>query len=384
MGPMEPFAFLTSLGDTLIGYLLPFVFVLTIVVFFHELGHFLVARWCGVTVKVFSVGFGPEIFGWTDRKGTRWRVSWIPLGGYVKFLDDEDVTSAAPHPNATKMSDAERAGSFHLKPVGSRAAVVAAGPIANFILAIVIFTLVFSAFGRVVLEPRVDTVTPQSAAAEAGFLPGDIVRAINGTPIETFSDIQRVVAVSAGEELQVEIERDGTAMTLTATPRVQEITDNFGNKQRLALLGLSRSATGENRIVERYSVPEAFVLAVQETWFFIVRTLDYLYEVVAGRQSVDQLGGPIQIAQVSGQVASIGLLALINLSAMLSISIGLLNLFPIPMLDGGHLLYYLIEAVRGRPLSERTQEFGFRIGLGLVLGLMILATWNDLVRLRVL
>lgn len=377
-------ALLTSFGDTLIGYLLPFIFVLTIVVFFHELGHFLVARWCGVSVKVFSVGFGPEIFGWTDRKGTRWRVSWIPLGGYVKFLDDEDVTSASPHPDTGQMSEAERAGSFHLKPVGARAAVVAAGPIANFILAIVIFTVVFAAFGRVVLEPRVDAVAPNSAAAEAGFLPGDIVRTINGARIEAFSEIQRIVAVSADEELTIGIERDGKAMTLTAAPRVQEITDNFGNKQRIALLGLSRTTTGEIQQVERYSVPQAFLLAVEETWFFVARTMDYLYEVIAGRQSADQLGGPIQIAQVSGQVASFGIVALINLAAMLSISIGLLNLFPVPMLDGGHLLYYLIEAVRGRPLSERAQEFGFRIGLTLVLGLMILATWNDLARLRVL
>lgn len=381
---MDPIALLTSLGDTLIGYLLPFVFVLTIVVFFHELGHFLVARWCGVTVKVFSVGFGPEIFGWTDRKGTRWRVSWIPLGGYVKFLDDEDVTSSAPHPDAGSMSAPDRAGSFHLKPVSARAAIVAAGPIANFILAIVIFTVVFSVFGRVVLEPRVDTVAPDSAAAEAGFEPGDIIRSIDGTRIDSFSDVQRIVAVSAGAELRIEIERDGESMTLTAVPRVQEVTDNFGNTQRLALLGLSRTTTGESRQVETYSVPAAFVLGVQETWFFIARTMNYVYQVFAGRQAADQLGGPIQIAQISGQVATFGLLALINLSAMLSISIGLINLFPIPMLDGGHLLYYVIEAVRGRPLSERAQEYGFRIGLALVLGLMVLATWNDLVRLRVL
>jgi regulator of sigma E protease len=282
------------------------------------------------------------------------------------------------------LSEADRAGSFHLKPLGARAAVVAAGPIANFILAIAIFTVVFSVFGRVVLEPKVDTVAPHSAAAEAGFLPGDVVRTINGTKIDTFADMQRIVSVSGGEELRIEIERDGQALTLTAVPRVQEITDNFGNKQRLILLGLSRMATADSSQIERYSVPRAFALAVEETWYFVVRTMDYLYEVIVGRQSADQLGGPIQIAQVSGQVATIGLLALINLSAMLSISIGLLNLFPIPMLDGGHLLYYVIEAVRGRPLSERAQEFGFRVGLALVLGLMIFATWNDLVRLRVL
>ncbi|MCB1437905.1 MAG: RIP metalloprotease RseP [Rhodobiaceae bacterium] len=381
---MDFLAPLSWLNDTVIGYLLPFVFVLTIVVFFHELGHFLVARWCGVAVKVFSIGFGPEIFGWTDGKGTRWRVSWVPLGGYVKFLDDENVTSAAPHAAADSLSEAERAGSFHLKPLRSRAAVVAAGPIANFILAIAIFTVIFSVFGRTVLEPMVDQVAPDSAAAEAGFQPGDVVRSINGDAIESFSDMQRIVSVSAGVRLQIEIERNGQPLTLVAVPRMQEISDNFGNKQRIGLLGLSRTSTGENRRLERFSVPSAFVLAVKETWFFVARTMGYLYDVVAGRQAADQLGGPIQIAQVSGQVASVGLLALINLSAVLSISIGLLNLFPIPMLDGGHLLYYGIEGLRGRPLSERAQEFGFRIGLMIVLGLMILATWNDLVRLQVL
>lgn len=371
-------------GDTLIGYLLPFLFVLTIVVFFHELGHFVVARWCGVTVKTFSVGFGPEIAGWKDSKGTRWRISWIPLGGYVKFLDDEDVTSSAPHRNVKQMSARERAGSFHLKPVASRAAVVVAGPAANFVLAIAIFTVVFSIFGREVTDPRVDTVTLDSAAEVAGFVPGDLILSIDGEPIETFSEMQRVVSVAADRALTIVVRRDGKELTLTATPRLKEITDRFGNTQRIGLLGISRSVAGDNLHRQDFSVPAAFWAAVKETWFVTSRSLGYLYEVVVGRQDAGQLGGPLRIAQVSGQVATLGFLALINLSAVLSISIGLINLFPIPMLDGGHLLYYAIEVVRGRPLSERAQEFGFRIGLAIVLTLMIFATWNDLVHLRFL
>jgi len=381
---MDLFANLAWAGDTLIGYLLPFLFVLTVVVFFHELGHFVVARWCGVAVKIFSVGFGPEIAGWTDAKGTRWRLSWIPLGGYVKFLDDEDVTSAAPHREARKMSAQERVGSFHLKPVGSRAAVVAAGPIANFILAIAIFTIVFSVFGREVTDPRVDVVAPDSAAEEAGFLPGDLVKSIDGKPIKTFADMQRIVSGAAARSLTIVVQRDDYEITLTATPRLKEISDRFGNTQRVGLLGISRSVSGENLQRQRFSVPAAFWLAVKETWYVTSRSLGYLYEVIVGRQDAGQLGGPLRIAQVSGQVATLGLLALVNLSAVLSISIGLINLFPIPMLDGGHLLYYAIEATRGRPLSERAQEFGFRIGLAIVLTLMIFATWNDLVHLRFL
>jgi len=381
---MEFLSNFSFIGDTLIGYVLPFLFVLTIVVFFHELGHFVMARWCGVTVKTFSIGFGREITGWTDKKGTRWRISWIPLGGYVKFLDDEDVTSAAPHRTPERMSAAERAGSFHLKPLPSRAAVVAAGPIANFILAIAIFTVVFSVFGREVTDPRVDQVTPDSAAAGAGFLPGDLITAIDGVPIETFADMQRIVSSAADRTLSMTVLRDGAELTLVATPRFKEVTDRFGNTQRIGLLGIARSATSENMRRERFSPPAAFLEASKETWYVVARSLGYIYEVVIGRQDAGQLGGPLRIAQVSGQVATLGLLALINLSAVLSISIGLINLFPIPMLDGGHLLYYGIEAARGRPLSERAQELGFRVGLAIVLTLMIFATWNDLIHLRFL
>lgn len=368
---------ITWLGSLLTGYIVPFLFVLTIVVFFHELGHFLVARWCGVAVKVFSVGFGPEVFGWFDKHGTRWRLSWIPLGGYVKFSGDEGAASTPDHDAISTMSEEEKAGAFHLKPLASRAAVVAAGPIANFILAIVIFTVMFAFIGRQVTTAFVDTVSPESAAETAGFRAGDLVLSIDGTEIESFSDMQRIVSVSADIPLSIVVDRNGEEIELTATPQRKELTDRFGNVQKIGLLGISRSANPENFQLERFPLHVALLKGVEETYFVISRTLGYLYDVIVGREDASQLGGPIRIAQVSGQVATLGLFALINLSALLSVSIGLINLFPIPMLDGGHLLYYAIEGVLGRPLGEKAQEMGFRIGLALLLMLMIFATWND-------
>jgi regulator of sigma E protease len=362
-------------------WLLAFIFVLTIIVFFHELGHYLVARWCGVTVKVFSIGFGPELIGWTARSGTRWRISAIPLGGYVKFLGDENAASVTDRDALQQMNPDEYKRSFAAKNVAQRAAIVAAGPIANFILAIAIFAVIFAAFGRQVTTPLVDTVTPGSAAEAAGFQPGDLVVAINGAPIETFADLQRIVTVSAGETLAVTVERAGARVDLTATPEMKEQTDRFGNVHRIGMLGIGRSATNADITTQRFSVPEAIWLGAQETWFVVDRTVSYIGGVISGRESPDQLGGPIRVAQVSGQVATLGFLALINLAAILSVSIGLINLFPIPMLDGGHLLYYAVEAIRGKPLSERAQEMGFRVGLALVILLMLFATWNDILHL---
>jgi regulator of sigma E protease len=372
---------LSMLGGGFVGYIIPFLFVLTIVVFFHELGHFLVARWCGVKVLVFSIGFGPEIVGFNDRKGTRWKISAIPLGGYVKFFGD-DTAASTPDPEViAAMAPAERRQSFHHQPVAGRAAIVAAGPIANFLLAIVIFAGIFMFYGKQNTTPRVDAVQPDSVAAAAGFKPGDLVVSINGQKIDNFTDMQRLVSISAGQTLAVEIERDGKRQVLTAVPALQERKDNFGNTLRLGVLGISRSMAPEDLKLDPVPPLAAIGLGVKETWFVVERTLSYLGGVVVGRESADQLGGPIRIAQVSGQVATGGIVPLVHLAAVLSVSIGLLNLFPIPLLDGGHLLFYAIEAIRGRPLSERAQEFGFRIGLTLVLMLMIFATFNDIVHL---
>lgn len=372
---------LGALGGGVIGYLVPFLFVLTIVVFFHELGHFLVARWRGIRVLTFSIGFGPELVGFNDRHGTRWKISAIPLGGYVKFLGDDNAASTPDHDALQEMSAADKSESFFHKPVGSRAAVVAAGPIANFILAIVIFAGIFMLYGKQITAARVDSVAPGSAAAEAGFQPGDTVMSIDGTRIDSFSEMQRIVSVNAGQALKIEIDRGGVRQTLTATPALKELKDNFGNVHRLGVLGISRSSAPGDIRTERVGPFSAIAMGAGETWFVIDRTLAYIGGVFAGREAADQVGGPIRIAQVSGQVATAGIVALLHLAAVLSVSIGLLNLFPIPLLDGGHLLFYAIEALRGKPLSERAQEVGFRIGLAIVLMLMIFATFNDIVHL---
>jgi regulator of sigma E protease len=377
----EIMASLGTLGGGAVAYIVPFLFVLTIVVFFHELGHFLVARWCGVKVQAFSIGFGPEIVGFNDRYGTRWKLSAVPLGGFVKFFGDENAASVPDREAAAQMSEEEKKVSFVYKPVGSRAAVVAAGPIANFILAIVIFAAIFGTVGRQVTSARVDTVQPGSAAQAAGFQPGDLVTAINGEPIDSFADMQRIVSTSAGEKLTIVVDRGGAPVTLTAIPQLREIKDNFGNAHRLGVLGISRSMHPGDVKTRTYGPLAAVAEGARETWFIVDRTLSYIGGVFAGREAADQLGGPIRIAQVSGEVATIGFVALMHLTAVLSVSIGLLNLFPIPLLDGGHLLFYGIEAARGRPLSERSQEIGFRIGLAIVVMLMIFATFNDILHL---
>jgi regulator of sigma E protease len=296
----------------------------------------------------------------------------------VKFFGDENAASVPDTHSLASMKENERKVSFFHQPVLARAAVVAAGPIANFILAIVIFGGLFAIIGKPSTAARVDTVEEGSAAAAAGFKPGDVVLSIDGRVIESFSDMQRVVSTSAGRRLEVVVDRGGAHQTLTATPELRERKDNFGNVHRLGVLGISRAMGPEDSKMEPVNPISAVWLGVQETWFVVDRTMSYLGGVVVGREKADQLGGPIRIAQVSGQVASVGLAALIHLAAVLSVSIGLLNLFPVPLLDGGHLMFYAIEAIRGRPLSERAQEFGFRIGLALVAMLMIFATYNDI------
>ena len=372
---------LSAFGGGLIGYVVPFLFVLTIVVFFHELGHFLMARLCGIKVLVFSIGFGPEIAGFNDRYGTRWKISAVPLGGYVKFFGDDNAASVPDQAAAASMSSADQKDSFMFQPVPSRAAVVAAGPIANFVLAIAIFAAIFMTVGKQTTSARVDTVQPASAAEAAGFKPGDLVTAINGEKIESFSDMQRIVSISANETLSIDVDRGGAPVTLKAIPQLKELKDNFGNVHRLGVLGISRSMSPGDIKTEKAGPLRAIVMGAQETWFVVDRTLAYIGGVFVGREAADQLGGPIRIAQVSGQVATAGFTALIHLTAVLSVSIGLLNLFPIPLLDGGHLLFYAIETIRGRPLSERAQEVGFRIGLAVVVMLMIFATFNDILRL---
>ncbi len=369
-------------GGGLTGWIIPFLFGLSVVVFFHELGHFLVARWCGVRVLVFSVGFGPELVGFNDRHGTRWKISIIPLGGYVKFLGDENAASVPDHAAAAAMTPEERAGSFFHKPVGKRAAVVAAGPIANFLLAIVIFAGLYMTHGSQTITARVDAVEPGSAAAAAGLQKGDLVLAINGQRIDSFSDMQQIVSVNAGRALEFRIDRGGVPVTLVATPELKKRKDGFGNPTCGAVLGVTRSIKAEDIRTEVYGPVDAVWQGAVKTWSIVDRTFSYIGGLFAGRECADQLGGPIRIAQISGQVATQGFLPILDLFGVLSVSIGLLNLFPIPILDGGHLLFFAVEAARGRPLSERAQEVGARIGLALILMLMMFATFNDILHLK--
>jgi len=298
----------------------------------------------------------------------------------VKFAGDADASSRTDRDAIARMSDDERAGAFQLKPLYQRALVIAAGPGANFVFAIVIFALLFMTLGRQIVPAIVADVRPDSAAAEAGFHPGDAIIEADGIEIETFSDLQRIVATSAGVAIDFVVERDAREIVLQATPRATEITDRFGNVQRIGILGITNRVDADAVRLERYGPVEAVWRAMAETWFIVDRTFSYLGRMITGAEDTSQLSGPIGIAKVSGDVAGISLIALINFMALVSISIGLVNLFPIPVLDGGHLLYYAFEAATGRPLGERAQEMGFRLGLALVLSLMLLATWNDLVR----
>ncbi|MDE0924948.1 M50 family metallopeptidase, partial [Aurantimonas coralicida] len=311
-------------------YIVPFLFVLTIIVFFHELGHFLVGRWCGIKALVFSVGFGPELIGFNDRRGTRWKLAAVPLGGYVKFLGDENAASVPDRAAVDAMSDAERSGAFPAKSVGRRAATVAAGPIANFILAIVIFAGVAYVEGRVVGDPVVAEVRDGSPAAAAGFKPGDKVLSADGETIRYFSDLQRYVSSRADTPIRMTVERNGSPVELTVTPRSEVQTDGFGNEFKVPVVGLVANNDGSSFRVESLSPVEAVAYGVSQTWFVTTRTVDFMGEVITGRQNADQIGGPIRIAQVSSQVSTIGLGALLNLAALLSVSIGLLNLLPIP------------------------------------------------------
>ncbi|MFM2044518.1 MAG: hypothetical protein RLY86_3094 [Pseudomonadota bacterium] len=361
------------------NYVIVFLAVLTILVFVHELGHYWVARRAGVKVEVFSIGFGPEIFGWHDRSGTRWRFSAIPLGGYVRMFGDADAASRPDHAANARMDDLARSQSFFHKPLRARAAVIAAGPAANFAFAIVALAILFMVYGQTRTNPVVQTVQPDSAAAEAGVLPGDRVVTLNGTEVDRFERVVRHVLTYPGEPMDWEVERDGERIALTVSPRVITRTDRFGNEHTTGFMGVTYGPAQSVRL----GPVEATAEAVAETWNLTTGILANVWQLIIGVRDTDELGGPLRIAQMSGDMAQISFGALLWFMAVMSVNLGLINLFPIPMLDGGHLLYYGIEAVRGRPLSERAQEYGFRIGLALVLTLMVFVTWNDIVQFGV-
>jgi regulator of sigma E protease len=385
-----------------------FVIVLSVVVFVHEFGHFFVARRCGVRCESFSIGFGRELFGWTDRHGTRWKFSLIPLGGYVRMAGEDDMMhvieggntepegrgaivadpalrSTVPDARPQKVAGGTRAssladvgGSLKDRPVWQRAAVVFAGPAVNFLFAVAVFFVIFLAFGRPMFKPVVGSVMPGSAAEEAGFTPGDRIVNIDGTEIKSFEDISQLVQIGYGAPMHVTVQRDGADVQLTVTPRIIEDTDPFGNKEKTVLLGIQ--STEETGHVRRLGPVDALGASVKQTYDIVDGTLVAAGQMISGRRGTEGLGGPIKIAKYSADAAKTGPVGFVLFMAFLSINLGLINLFPVPLLDGGHLLFYAIEAVRGRPLSERTQEWGFRVGAALVGALMIFVICNDIVR----
>jgi len=358
--------------------IVPFLAVLTIIVFVHEMGHYLVARWNGIAVQVFSIGFGPELFGFDDKNGTRWKVCAFPLGGYVKFLGDMNAASVPDHGEMELIDDQTRASLFYHKSVWQRIAVVVAGPIANIIFTFFVLYALLVGLGRYTLEARIDGVEAQSPAAVAGFMPDDMIERVDGYQVRSFNDFQRIVATSPKRDIQVDIDRLGTKMTLQVLTGSREITDQFGNVSNIGYLGVSRTAEQEDVVFVRPGPIEAVFITVDEMILIVDRSFKFLGELIVGKGDVDQLGGPVKIAKISGEAASIGVFTLINLMALLSLNIGIFNLFPIPLLDGGHLVYYAYEVIRGKPLSQRIQEIGFRFGMLVVLSLMIFSLVNDI------
>lgn len=380
--------------NTLIQYVVPFLAVLTVLVFVHELGHFLVARWNGVKVEVFSVGFGNELWGFTDRQGTRWRLSSIPLGGYVKMFGEGDMITGVDDAEERPMTEEEKKVSFHHKRLGQRAAVVAAGPLANFLFAVLVFWLINAAFGIQSLQAVVGEVMDDTAAEAAGFEKGDVILAVDGREIALFSELSEIVSANAHVPLRFDVLRGGAEITITATPRTWEDDDEDEGKEDegeeggeaserkeapRGLLGVRPSL--DHILTERTGVLSGLWMGVEQTYAFTVNILAGVGEMFSGDRSAKELGGVLSIAEFSGQAAQAGIVSTLSFLAVLSINLGLINLFPVPMLDGGHLVFYGLEAARGKPLSQKVQEYSFRFGVVLVLLLMGFATWNDLGRI---
>jgi regulator of sigma E protease len=345
--------------------LIAFALVLGVLVFVHEMGHYLAARWRGVHVDAFSVGFGRPVLRGVDRHGTEWRLGWIPLGGYVKLHGQEQPEDASPETRASW----RQGQTFHEKSVGSRSIVVAAGPVANFLLAMLLFAGLFATVGQPVGGTGIGAVVEGSAAARGGLLPGDSIVALDGQRVVRFEQVQRYIQPRAGQPVAVTVDRDGTEFSVTVVP---EARDGLGGP--VGVLGVQGGAARFERLNPVSAVAAGAVQTAEITWL----TLKGVGEMLVGQRSAQELGGPIRIAEVSGQAASLGIVPLINLMALLSVSLGLLNLFPIPLLDGGHLVFYAAEAIRGRPLPPRAQEYGFRAGFAVLISLFLFASWNDI------
>ncbi len=362
----------------LFSYIIPFLFVLTIIVFVHEMGHYLVARWNGVAVKTFSIGFGKELFGFTDKAGTRWKFSLIPLGGYVQFLGDMNVASMPNKAVIDKFPKEIASKLFANKNVWQRVAIVSAGPLANIIFTFVILYILLLGYGRYIVPPTFDEIVKDSPAYYAGLAANDKVLFIDGYRVRSFNDVQRLISTSPERKVEIIIERDGQELTFNLIPQPTEITDRFGNKIRIGRIGIKREIRPEEYVLYRPDMIEAIGMTFEEMLFIIDRTVAFIGDFFVGRGDLEQLGGPVKIAKVSGEAATIGIIALINLMALLSLNIGIFNLLPIPVLDGGHLLFYIIEIIRGKPLSQEKQDIAYKFGFFVIISLMIFTIINDM------
>jgi regulator of sigma E protease len=361
-------------------YTVPFIAVLTIVVFFHELGHFLVGRLCGAKVDAFSIGFGPELFHFTDRWGTRWRVAALPLGGYVKFHGDANAASVPDGQAVAAMPPEERAGTLASLSVWRRAAIVAAGPAANFVLAICILAALFHLNGKPIVHPRVEEIVAGGAAAASELKVGDIVLAVDGQTVESVEQIPQFIRSSASGPITLVVKRDAAEQTILVEPKRQVFHTWLGD-EHAASLGIKIGASRASVELRRYTIPGAIQAGAAEVWGIVGTTGHTIKQLIVGRESARQLSGPIGIAQVSGEVAKAGFVPLIYLVAILSVSIGLLNLLPIPLLDGGFLMFFAYEAVRGKALPEKAQMMGFRVGLTFVAVLSVFVALNDITKI---
>ena len=359
-------------------YVVPFIAILSVIVTVHELGHYLVGRWCGVKIDAFSLGFGHELFARVDARGTRWRIGALPLGGYVKFHGDANAASVG---DAAIDPSVDRSVTLAGQPLRNRAAIVLAGPVANFILAFVIFTGMFMAFGRIEHVARIGRVEAGSPAATAGFQAGDLIKTINGSPIDSFEALQESTLMSTGLPMNFVVDREGHQVNITATPQITVVDQGVFGKRRMGHLGLASSADRNDAKIERCGLPTCAGWGAAQEWFIVKATGAYVAGIFAGRESTDQMSGLIGAAQMAGEMAKISLWELFSLAAWFSVSVGLMNLLPIPLLDGGHLAFYALEGLRGRPLSERAQEIGLRIGIALVALLVVFTTSHDLFRL---
>ncbi len=364
------------LGD-LTHTILSFIFILSVIVFIHEFGHYIIARWCGVKIEVFSIGFGRELFGFNDKAGTRWKFSLLPLGGYVKMFGDQGAASTPDGKALKKMTKKEKEVSFHFKPLWKKALIVAGGPLFNFLTTIAVFTWFAFSNGITSTEPLVGEVIKDSAAQEAGLLKGDRFLSVNGEKIEVFHDIPMLIVTNLGTEIIAQVERDDKTLEIAITPRIIKTTDAFGNEVEQPLIGIR----SQQLTFKDVGVVQAVKHAVGRTWDICAATLKVLGQLITGQRGTEQLKGPIGIAQMSGQAADAGTTSVLWFIALLSANLGLVNLLPIPMLDGGHLLYYAVEAANGKPMAMKVQEYGYKVGLVLLVSLMAFTIINDIVQL---